>query len=84
VKYFRWSDMSSRRWWQVQVVDLIDQHQVGAGVDEYLADRIGDVVCSARAGTGGRPRNRRTPSLASAVILWARGHVDHRDPSGAG
>ena len=28
---------------QVQVVDLVDQHQVAAGLDEDLADRIGDV-----------------------------------------
>ena len=27
----------------VEVVDLIDQDQVGAGVDEDLADRISDV-----------------------------------------
>ena len=27
----------------VEVVDLIDQDRVGAGVDEDLADRIGDV-----------------------------------------
>ncbi|SKW11045.1 Uncharacterised protein [Mycobacteroides abscessus subsp. abscessus] len=28
---------------QVQVVDLIDHHDVGAGIDHDLADRIGDV-----------------------------------------
>ncbi|SIN24797.1 Uncharacterised protein [Mycobacteroides abscessus subsp. abscessus] len=28
---------------QVQVVDLIDHHDIGAGIDHDLADRIGDV-----------------------------------------
>jgi hypothetical protein len=45
-------------------VDLIDQHQVGAGVDEHLADRIGDVVVFCPRRTGGRPRNRAN-SIAS-------------------
>jgi len=28
----------------VEVVDLVDQDQVGPGVDEDLADRVGDVA----------------------------------------
>ena len=68
----------------VEVVDLIDQDQVGAGVDEDLADRVGDV---GDVGPGPQRQAEEPGELHGQLArgaLGRAGDVDHRDPAGPG
>lgn len=65
---------------QVQVMDLIDHHDVGAGIDHHLADRIGDVGDVLARVDGRQPQEPRElhSQLAGRSLRRSR-HIHDRD-----